>query len=146
MKKGDCLFVYGTLRHGERADLSKQAHNFGVDFVGLDRINGRLYHLGSFPGVKLDPTSEWDPNSPVVVGEVFRVRDTSIIALMDAYEGYRPDDPTGGLYDRCKVGTNKGRTVWVYTYNHPVIEDQRIESGDWCKSKSLPVTNRRLRA
>lgn len=36
MKKGDFLFVYGTLRKGERADLSKQERDFGVSFVCND--------------------------------------------------------------------------------------------------------------
>lgn len=148
MKKGDSIFVYGTLRRGERADLSKQARNFGVDYVGLDKINGQLYHLGGFPGVKTIDEGEpfiWDKALPCVVGEVFRIRDLSIAAMLDAYESYRADDPTGGLYNRCQVGTEKDRKVWVYTYNHPVIDDQRIESGDWCKNRDTPST-RRLRA
>jgi gamma-glutamylcyclotransferase (GGCT)/AIG2-like uncharacterized protein YtfP len=144
MKKGDCIFVYGTLRRGERADLSKQFYAYGVDFVAKDKINGKLYHLGSFPGVKgVNP--EFTPSRPVVTGEVFRVRDLSIAALLDAYESYNPDSPTTGLYNRSQVETEEGRTVWVYTYNHPVIEDQRIEGGDWCKNRDT-VNNRSLRA
>lgn len=155
MKKGDCIFVYGTLRRGERADLAKQAHAFGVDFLSVDKINGGLYHLGSFPGVKLldyvdDPDGRplFYSGNPTVTGEVFRVRDVSIGAMLDAYEGYiPPEDRTSGhqgLYDRCIVETEKGRAVWVYTYNHPVIEEQRIESGDWCKNKDMPFARRQL--
>jgi gamma-glutamylcyclotransferase (GGCT)/AIG2-like uncharacterized protein YtfP len=146
MKKGDLIFVYGTLRRGERADLAKQARNFGVDYIGVDRINGRLYHLGSFPGLKRDQTEEFTAGAPVVTGEVFRIRDNSVAALMDAYESYRPDDPEHGLYNRCQVQTEEGRTAWVYTYNHPVIEEQRIPGGDWCRNRDASVMTRRLRA
>lgn len=144
MKKGDCIFVYGTLRRGERADLSKQFYAYGVDFIAKDKINGKLYHLGGFPGVK-DVSSDFIQSAPCVIGEVFRIRDLSIAALLDAYESYNPDSPTTGLYNRSKVETEEGRTVWVYTYNHPVIEDQRIEGGDWCKNRET-TNSRRLRA
>lgn len=139
MKKGDFVFVYGTLRRGERADLAKQAHNFSVDHIGRDRVNGRLYHLGSFPGVKLEPLAEFQSDKPIIVGEVFRIQNTSVTAILDAYEGYDSDAPERGLYNRRTVETEKGRTVWIYTYNHPVIEAQRIESGDWCKNKDMPL-------
>lgn len=146
MKKGDHIFVYGTLRRGERADLSKQSHQFGVTFCGEDAINGLLYHLGAFPGVKLPGEPNiWDPLLPVVVGEVFRIRDTSIVSIMDAYEGYNSDDPSTGLYDREEVETKGGRKVWVYVYNPPVISDQLIESGDWCKNQMMPLPRRALR-
>lgn len=146
MKKGDCIFVYGTLRRGERADLSKQFYSFGVDFLSADKINGKLYHLGSFPGVKAEFDAEaFVPDHPPVIGEVYRIRDASIVAILDAYESYHADNPTIGLYNRGLVPSERGRKVWVYTYNHPVIEDQRIESGDWCKNKELPVDRRRLR-
>jgi gamma-glutamylcyclotransferase (GGCT)/AIG2-like uncharacterized protein YtfP len=145
MKKGDFIFVYGTLRRGERADLTKQFYAYGVDFVTKDKINGRLYHLGSFPGLKVDKSVEFQANKPIVFGEVFRIRDLSICAILDAYEGYQPDSPTMGLYNRSKVETEEGRTVWAYTYNHPVIEDQRIEGGDWCKNRET-LNTRQLRA
>lgn len=146
MKKGDLIIVYGTLRKGERSDLNSGFYSYGVDFIDDDRINGRLYHLGSFPGVKLDKIGEFEENRPAIMGEVYRIRDQSIIALIDAYEGYRADDPPHGLYDRKEVTTEQGRTVWVYVYNHPVIEDQRIPSGDWCKNRNTVTTARRLRA
>jgi hypothetical protein len=143
-----------------RADLRKQSHNFDVVYVGNDNIAGRLYHLGSFPGVKLLKTGEALrhvgtkeetgeayslPSMPTVHGEVFRIRDVAIVALLDAYEGYDADDPTQGLYNRTQVESETGRMVWVYTYNGPVIADQLIESGDWCKSREVPIRRQMLR-
>jgi gamma-glutamylcyclotransferase (GGCT)/AIG2-like uncharacterized protein YtfP len=150
MKKGDLFFVYGTLRRGERADLQKQCRNFGVSFIGVERINGLLYHLGAFPGIKLltklAPSDEFVEGLPSVVGEVFRARDTSITAILDAYEGYDADNPTQGLYNRLEVETSEGHMVWVYVYNGPVVSDQLIERGDWCRNREIPVRNRPIRA
>jgi gamma-glutamylcyclotransferase (GGCT)/AIG2-like uncharacterized protein YtfP len=143
MLKNDFIFVYGTLRQGERMDLRKQKHNFDVSFISMDRINGNMYHLGTFPGVK-EVNSRFDPNDPCVVGEVFKIRGMSIVAILDAYESYRPDDPTKGLYDRCQVKSERGRLVWVYTFNQLVLPEQRIESGDWCRNRVTSVSGQRL--
>jgi gamma-glutamylcyclotransferase (GGCT)/AIG2-like uncharacterized protein YtfP len=130
--KNDMVFVYGTLRKGERADLSKHSHQFCVDFISPDAINGSLYHLGAFPGVKIpDGLVGFDGSKPVVRGETFRIRDASIMVLLDHYEGY----PT--LYDRMKVTTERGREAWVYTYNPPVHPEQLIPSGDWKNSDKV---------
>ena len=143
MLKGDLVFVYGTLRQGERMDLTKQKMNFAVSFLSKDKINGKMYTLGTFPGVK-DVFGRFDPNAPTIIGEVYKIRGPSIIAILDAYESYIPDNPTQGLYDRCQVRTERGRLAWVYTYNGPVIPEQRIESGDWCRNRATSVSGQRL--
>lgn len=126
MKAGDLLFVYGTLRRGESADLSNKT---AVEFVGEDRINGDLYNLGWFPGVKNVNTDEMEsyfyPSLSMVHGDVFRILDASITSMLDAYEGYP------SLYGRSVVLSGEGRLVWVYTYNGVPQESQRISSGDW---------------
>lgn len=133
MKKDDMLFVYGTLRPGERADLAKSRMEFDVDHLGLDAINGKLFHLGAYPGLKLigKAGEDYNPRFPSVVGNVFILKNNSVSTILDGYESYRPDDPEHGLYNRFQVFTKIGRVVWVYTYNHPVTEDQLIETGDW---------------
>jgi gamma-glutamylcyclotransferase (GGCT)/AIG2-like uncharacterized protein YtfP len=144
MEKGDNVFVYGTLRKGERMSLDREFAQTGVSFVGMDTINGRMYHLGAFPGIK-DVPDDYDDNNPnKIIGEVFRIRDASIIAVLDAYEGYLEDNPEHGLYDRKKTTTARCRPVWVYIYNHPVIPAQQIDSGDWCRSRQMPNNVRRL--
>jgi len=143
MLKGDFIFVYGTLRRGERMDLTKQKRNWEIDFISRDRINGKMYLLGTFPGVK-DVNSRFDRNDPLVTGEVFRIRGSSIVALLDAYESYDPDNPTQGLYDRCQVRSERGRLVWVYTYNGMVHPEWLIESGDWCRNRATSVSGRRV--
>ena len=131
MKKDDSLFVYGTLMKGERADITEK-RIFAVSSLGKDVINGDLYHIGSYPGLKLIPgLTGFDDSKPTVKGEVYVINDSSVTALLDAYEGYDADNPEGGLYNRQQVYTCSGRLVWVYTFNLPTRTDQLIETGDW---------------
>lgn len=139
--------------------LAKEAV-FDATFVDEDQIAGRMYHLGSFPGVKLLSTRECFkhtgtkengdayslPSMPLVHGEVFRIRNQALVAVLDAYEGYDSDHPEQGLYNRHQVETEHGRAVWVYTYNPMVIPDQLIEGGDWCKHRDIPQIRRALRS
>lgn len=125
------VFVYGTLRRGERAERMLDAKSGASEYLHQDYINGRMYHLGGYPGVKTDTYDKFDPSGPKVLGEVYLVKSPSIITILDHYEGYRPDDPSNGLYNKIQVRTKKGRTVWVYTYNDRVTDEQFIETGDW---------------
>lgn len=139
MKKGDLLFVYGTLRRGERASLGDGFYGAGTAFIGKDEVNGEIFDLGSYPGAMV-VGDYFDPKKPRVVGDVFRIKDASIVALLDAYEGY-PD-----LYSRCETKSERGRTVWVYTYNYleNMTLNNLIPSGDWCnKHKSAVVDSKK---
>ena len=133
MKVGDLLFVYGTLRRGERADLGRE--EIRCTFLGEDHINGKIYNVGTFPGL-IAEAMHFDPGKPFVTGDVFRLRDESIISQLDHYEGYPH------LYNRIETETAKGLHVWAYTYNHDVTEERLILSGDWKKPLVLqqPVT------
>jgi gamma-glutamylcyclotransferase (GGCT)/AIG2-like uncharacterized protein YtfP len=121
MKKNDLLFVYGTLRVGESADLS--ANTLG-EYLGEDCINGLIYNLGWYPGV-VTQSMAFDPGKPAVRGDVFRIGCDSMVGQLDSYEGYP------NLYDRIETMTAGGLHVWVYTYNHDVNPDNLIASGDW---------------
>lgn len=128
IKPGELVFVYGTLRKGERAARMLEGD---AEYIGNDRINGNMYHLGAYPGFKdpsLDSKGEpipFDPNKPSILGEVHYVRTHALTAVLDAYEGFPY------LYTRCVVLTAKDRPVWVYVYRNPVTQDQLIETGDW---------------
>lgn len=121
MKPGDLLFVYGTLRRGQSASL---AGNSGAEFVGEDKINGWIYNLGWYPGVKTEP-GHFSSGAPTVAGDVFKILDETTAVGLDGYEGYP------SLYNRIETETADGRHVWVYTYNHPVSGEDLIVSGDW---------------
>src|SRR5579859_790866 len=109
----ELLFVYGTLRKGERAFRMME----GSTSLGEGTIQGAIYHLGAFPGLKLTGDS-------VVVGELYEVEG---LHKFDHYEGY----PI--MYERKKVPVQvKGLAdpveAWVYTFNYPVKEDCKILS------------------
>ncbi len=125
IKKGDLIFVYGTLRCGCSADLSQKPNN---TFITNDRINGEMYNIGWFPGVQdVIPVevAGFNEGQPTIKGEVFQVDADSLGVLLDLYEGY-PD-----LYDRKQVSTETGLTVWVYTYNGDCSSKEHITGGDW---------------
>ncbi len=121
------LFVYGTLRR----DFDGQRHPFlskGCDDLGKAYFSGKLYDLGSFPGVV--PSN--NPNDRVK-GEVYRLHQPEgILARLDEYEGAVGADP---LYRRELVDVilenGKAIKAWIYIFNRDVRDFQRIESGDY---------------
>lgn len=124
MQKGDLVFVYGTLRHGESADISKKFE--GIVPVGVDRINGQIFDVGWYPGLK--PVSEdfdFLTGEPKVTGEVYIIPDEKAVSRLDEYEGYP------ALYGRREFETESGKTVWAYVYNRPVQYHDIVVSGDW---------------
>ncbi len=129
MKQGDMLFVYGTLRKGERASLEL---NRSVMFLRESKINGEMYHLGGFPGVTFEPAL-FDETKPTVVGEVYMIRDASIIPVLDAYEGYP------SLYGRTQTVTECGRKVWVYFYRGNIAHLEPLRVGDWKTGKNAAL-------
>lgn len=124
MKKGDKVFVYGSLRKGESADLSMRS---GSRFLCFDRINGLLYGVSWFPGFKaLDlPGNDFNPNLATVSGEVYEVTDDALCRQLDSYEGYP------NLYTRIQIETERSHLVWVYVYNGEVGDNQLVVTGDW---------------
>ena len=114
-KEGDNLFLYGTLRTGQRAFYKLEGK---VDYLGLTTLSGAsLYHLGGFPGLKLE-------DNGTIRGELFRVTDKTLFQTLDKYEGYPY------LYDRQYLETTDG-PAWVYVFNGEVKPETKIVSGDW---------------
>jgi gamma-glutamylcyclotransferase (GGCT)/AIG2-like uncharacterized protein YtfP len=134
MKTGDLLFVYGTLRRGASADLSRSSSSFDVTFVDTDRINGKLYNIGWYPGIKDVRGGAFNSILSTVTGDVFLIRDDTVRDVLDAYEGYPH------LYDRCQVETEDGRMVWVYTYNGQPPGESFLPTGDWMDSPKMRIS------
>lgn len=123
----DRLFVYGTLRRGSRhpwaAKLAAKA-----SFLGEARYAGRLFRITHYPGVV--PSSlpdEW------VFGDVFELRDPDILTALDTYEGCGPDDAEPTQYVRrtqtMTLADGTAVEAWVYVYNWPLDNRERIKSG-----------------
>ena len=111
------IFVYGTLKKGERAHIFlKDAQFLGRAFVA----GFELYDLGEYPGAKR--------GKGIVKGEVYLV-DKNLLKLLDEYE------EEGKEYRRIcvKAKMEDGRSIeaWFYEYLGPVKKNQLIPSGEW---------------
>jgi gamma-glutamylcyclotransferase (GGCT)/AIG2-like uncharacterized protein YtfP len=124
----DRVFFYGTLMAG--FDRRRRA---GIDskltYLGRGSIQASLFDLGIYPAAI--PASEGR-----VWGEVYVMSEPqAVLVALDDIEGYRPDDPDRSLYsrDETEVTLPDGRRelAWVYFYNAPLGQAQRIASGDY---------------
>jgi len=113
------LATYGTLMRAgggvERLGVADR-----VSVVGACRFEGCLYDLGRFPGAV--------PGGGTVCGELLRLSDPEVWAVLDRYEGYDPDDEAASLFVRRRVSLTEpaGRTAWVYWYNDDPGEAPRV--------------------
>ena len=118
------LATYGTLMRAfgqhEKLGVADQ-----LSFVAPCRWQGGLYDLGRFPGAV--------PGAGTVHGDLFRLADSEVWAVLDRYEGYEPDRPEASLFIRRQVQLQEpeGRTAWVYWYNDEPTGCPRVSSGDW---------------
>jgi gamma-glutamylcyclotransferase (GGCT)/AIG2-like uncharacterized protein YtfP len=122
------VFFYGTLMAGfdrrRRAELDDR-----LRYVGRGSIKAALFDLGIYPAAV--PATEGR-----VWGEVYEVRDApAVLAALDEIEGYTPEDPDRSLYIRTRVSVTlpdgAESSAWVYFYNAPLGQAQRIPSGDY---------------
>jgi hypothetical protein len=82
----------------------------GSDFVGTGQVRGTLYDLGAYTGLVVSENAQgW------VHGEVFGIRDDSLMAMLDEYEGE---------YERVVVDATLDSGLvtpcWVYSYRGDV--------------------------
>jgi len=117
------IFVYGTLMSG----LQREEVLFDSQFIGTGNIEGSLYNLGNYPGLK--------NGHDKVFGEIYEIN-SSTLECLNHIEGYRADQPEQSLYIRKKVAvyldTKAGNYIAeTYFYNLPVNESSRIMTGDY---------------
>ncbi len=133
----ELVFVYGTLRKGQRANHYLET----AQFLDEGRIEGfDLYDLGAYPGVQKSncATVQGTLCLHAVEGEVYEI-ESEWLPILDRYEGCYNNDPGASLYVRVKTPVflnNRQATVedaWVYVYNNRVDKAQLIHSGDWLK-------------
>jgi len=108
------LFVYGTLRRGSRNQFAEMLAQRGR-YAGEDRVHGRLYDFGRYPGAR--------PEDGSITGEVFQLLDpAATLAALDEYEG--PE------FERAQTRTTSGLHCWIYWYvGHS--RGTPIATGDW---------------
>jgi gamma-glutamylcyclotransferase (GGCT)/AIG2-like uncharacterized protein YtfP len=122
------VFFYGTLMAGfdrrRRAGIDDQ-----LTYVGRGSIKASLFDLGIYPAAVPAPQG-------LVWGEVYEVRDPdTVLAALDRFEGYTPDNPDQSLYVRAEAAVTlqdgTSEPAWVYFYNAPLGQAQQILSGDY---------------
>ena len=122
------VFFYGTLMAG--FDRRRRA---GIDpkltYMGRGSIQAALFDLGIYPAAVPAPEG-------LVWGEVYAMTEPEpILAALDDVEGYRPDNPDSSLYSRqqarVRMPDGSVEQAWVYFYNAPLGQAQRIVSGDY---------------
>ena len=117
------VFVYGTLRRGQQRDINRLQPR--PVFVGDSRINGTLYDLGSYPGVRFGG-ERW------VQGEVYQIT-PELERQLDEIEEVWPQ-PSGEYVRREVVVRCAGAalTCLVYEVAEAHAKDKAIiASGDW---------------
>jgi gamma-glutamylcyclotransferase (GGCT)/AIG2-like uncharacterized protein YtfP len=96
--------------------------------LGPAQLNGRLFDLGAFPGLLVDPT-----RGPVY-GELYGVDDTTL-GVLDDIEQYFPGRESDSYYVRLPVSVSSGGTdvaCWTYEVNPNYFDlSAEIASGDW---------------
>lgn len=119
------VFVYGTLRRGERNDIARYLPR--PLFVGPASVGGCLYDLGAYPGIVLGKGGQ-------VAGEVYRIT-TAVEAALDILEEVEADG--SGEYRKREVPVVvAGQSLNCLVYEiHPERLSGRpvIRGGDWLR-------------
>lgn len=123
------LFVYGTLCRGEANDLQRVARQRGLPsprLIGEGSVRGRLYDLGDWPGLVVDPAGG------VVAGEVWQI-DAKLVPVLDAIEEVGDGAAAPGQFLVASVDVRIGdATVRCRVYPIvPLANGPLIASGDW---------------
>jgi gamma-glutamylcyclotransferase (GGCT)/AIG2-like uncharacterized protein YtfP len=121
------LFVYGSLRRGEPMFVELGLER-ALEYVSEGSFSGDLYDLGDYPGaVAADG---------MVKGEVYRIKDSTILDALDRYEEFDPDNPQQSLFVRQRIRIPQAGEAWTYLYNGSRKGRRRIPSGHWGKRRS----------
>lgn len=128
------LFVYGTLMlratspmgRSQRARLAREA-----EWLGLATVQGRLYNLGRYPGLTIEPGA-----GSLVHGEIVRLLDPGrSLRWLDAYEGIVPGAHDENEYRRVEIDalSPAGRVMraWTYVYAKSVAGADHLSDGSW---------------
>ncbi len=119
------LAVYGLLRPGlsgwRRFDLNRRTTH-----LGPCRIAGRLVDCGGYPGLIA--------GQGVVVAGLLAISDRGLIAELDIFEDYWPDDPQRSEYIRREARLI-GKAVGVQSYFYARACDDMpiVANGDWLR-------------
>lgn len=126
---GERIFFYGTLMSPFNRP-GRQRITPQLTFEGRGTIRAALFDLGIYPAAV--PAED----NSVVWGEVYEaIEPETVLKVLDEIEGHRPNAPERSLYTRVltdvTLETGRAEKAWVYFYNAPLGQAQRIASGDY---------------
>ncbi len=121
--------VYGSLLKGqpkhEEYGLSRRAK-----LRGPCRIPGTLLDLGEYPGLVAEA------GTATVVGELYETLDPQLIAELDAYEEFFPENFGRCEYQRIVTPLSDPIVdAWVYYYIGPRDNFDRVPGNDWAANQ-----------
>jgi gamma-glutamylcyclotransferase (GGCT)/AIG2-like uncharacterized protein YtfP len=124
------ILLYGTLRAGQRA-FEEHRLDDSLRPAGTTFVQGRLYHLGEYPGVILG-------GSRRVLVECYEIIDRSVLSTLDRYEEYDPEDTRqynphtgrGSMFIR-RIIRASDLPAYIYEYNGPLVDATLVEDEDW---------------
>lgn len=123
------LFVYGTLMQNVDSEITRFLQR-NSQFVGEGSFWGQLFDLGHYPGAVLLPNS-----STKVFGHIFEIINTeNTLKILDKYEAVGEQFGQFNEYRRELVPIDfveKQILCWVYLYNLPTKNHNRIKSGNY---------------
>ena len=125
----DLLFVYGTLMQEFNSEITKVLRN-NSKLVGEGWIAGRLFDIGSYPGLIYHPQS-----AQQVRGEIYKMYlPEQLLPLLDHYEMIDPNHPNENEYRRDLVTVKSQHEVlncWTYIFQLSPAPFPEISSGDY---------------
>jgi gamma-glutamylcyclotransferase (GGCT)/AIG2-like uncharacterized protein YtfP len=94
--------------------------NDSLEFVSICSVSGSLYNLGEYPGLVLGKNS-------IITAQLYLIKKTSCIPILDEYEEYNPNNLKNSLYLRKMIELPEFDCfAWIYEYNQKVMENQLI--------------------
>ena len=118
------LLLYGSLGSSEATHAELRLDK-ALQRLGSREIRGSLYDLDRYPGLVL--------GSSVVVAELFKIRDRSVLLRLDEFEEYDHAKPEQSLFRRTtlqlpryhswitdKLHGHPRIDAWIYLYNQSV--------------------------
>ncbi len=97
-------------------------------FLGEGAVRGRLLDLGRYPGL-VDGAGR-------VCGEIYRLDDPELLAVLDREEGYN--------FERCRaivtLASGRRARAWVYRYRGPQNRAVPLPDGDYRRVHPRPAT------
>ena len=123
MESAELLFAYGTLMRGyARHRVLASA----ATFVGAGRVRGRLLDLGRYPGL-VDGAGN-------IRGEIYRLDDPELLAVLDREEGYNFDRRRATI----TLASGRRARAWVYRYRGHQENAVVIPDGNYRRAHPCP--------